>query len=178
VTRYLDLYKVNKQHIDDVCEEEMISNSSGGEQVANGDDWTCLLHLQSPTSLPLRISLKFPFLQNHMMLDLPCCLRQSLNMVDHKNLVMLILMELSMTLQLNNFLQLLWHHHQPPTPSFQLYLINLLHLYNLHMNYLHNNLKLQLLKLFNNEEIAWIDKRCCQFSLVPIEVNEVMMGPT
>ena len=35
VTRYLDLSKVNKQHIDDVGEdEEMISNSSGGEQVA------------------------------------------------------------------------------------------------------------------------------------------------
>ena len=35
VTRYLDLSKVNKQHIDDVGEdEEMISNSSGGEQAA------------------------------------------------------------------------------------------------------------------------------------------------
>ena len=124
------------------------------------------------------MSLKFPFLQNHMMLDLPCCLRQSLNMVDYKNLVMLILMESSMNLQPNNFLQLLWHHHQLLKPSLQLYLINLLHLYNLHMIYLHNNLKLQLLRLFNNEEIAWIDKRCCQFSLVPIDVNEVMMGPT
>jgi hypothetical protein len=99
-------------------------------------------------------------------------------MVDYKNLAMPILMESSMNLQLNNFLQLPWHHHQLLKPLLQLYLINLLHLYNLHMIYLHNNLKLQLLRLFNNEEVAWIDKRCCQFSLVPIDVNEVMMGPT
>jgi len=39
VTRYLDLSKVNIQHIDNVGEdEEIISNSSAENKLQNGDD--------------------------------------------------------------------------------------------------------------------------------------------
>eukprot|EP00435_Cladocopium_sp_Y103_P010330 s1562_g2.t1 len=83
VTRYLDLNKVNKQHIDDVEEdEEMISNGSDVEQDANGDAWTCLLHLQFPMSRPLPMMLRYQFHLNHMMLvlSLTRCQLQSLNL--------------------------------------------------------------------------------------------------
>ena len=143
----------------------------------NGDAWTCLLHLQFPMSPHFWMMLKYLFLQNHMKLVQSLRQLMPMNLNNLNTMVMPTWIRTVMSLQLSSFHLLLWHLPLLLLPSLQLFLINFLQLNNLHLIYLHNNLQYQWLRRFSNEEIDWIVKRPCPFSLVPTDVNnETMMG--